>query len=157
MTASFHNWIIRKGEHITQEQIESELGYRREDDPSMYFSDLMKLTRECQAILKANGDSATIRNCDNGIQILASSEAMEHQVKRGRQGRAKMIDAFHQLQDTVDVGDLSPDGRRAYENALRVEGEYVHAIQRVKRQLRSSGHLVNEVPKSEPVARRKRL
>jgi hypothetical protein len=152
------NWQIRRGENITQQQIEAELGYRREEDPQGYFSDLMRMTRECHAILKARGEQATIRNCDHGIQILNSGAAMEHQVKRGRNARARMIDSFHQLQDTVELGELSQDGRRAYEDALRVEGAYVHAIQRVRRQLRSTGNLTNEVPRDpQPEVKRRRL
>jgi hypothetical protein len=156
MARSFYDWRIERGASISQEQIESELGYRREEDPQRYFSDLMKLRRECENILKARGEPSTIRTCDNGIQILGSAAALEHQTRRGRSGRAKMIDAFQQLQDTVDIGDLSPDGRRAYEDAIRVEGQYVHAIQRVRRQLRTAGHLTNEVPRDRGVAPERR-
>jgi len=155
MQDPINTWTVRRGENITQTQIEHELGYRQADEPSRYFSDLMKLTRECHAILKANGEPSTIRNCDNGIQILASSEAMNHQVRRGRSARAKMIESFQRLQDTVDIGELSPDGRRIYEDALRTEGAYIHSIQRVRRSLRTTGHLVNEVPK-DPQERRPR-
>jgi hypothetical protein len=157
MTDINPNWQIRKGETITQQQIEAELGYTREEDPDGYFRDLQRLTRECHAVLKSRGESATIRNCDQGIQILNSAAAMNHQVKRGRNARARAIDAFHQLQDTVSLADLSPDGRRAYEEALRVEGAYVHAIQKVRRQLRTTGSLTNEVPTADREQRRRRL
>jgi len=151
------NWQIRRGENITQQQIEAELGYRREDDPDGYWRDLMRMTRECHAVLRARGESATIRNCDNGIQILNSGAAMEHQVKRGRNARARMIDSFHQLQDTVDLGELNPDGRRAYEEALRIEGAYVHAIQHVRRKLRSRGALSNSVPRTDAKPKTRRM
>ena len=157
MTEINPNWQIRRGESISQQQIEAELGYRRDDHPETYWRDLLRMTTECKALLKSRGEAATIRNCDGGIQILESGAAMEYQVRRGRNSRARMIDSFHQLQDTVDLSDLSDDGRRAYEDALRTEGAYIHAIQRVKRRLRSSGFINNRIPRDfHPVDQKRR-
>lgn len=155
MTDSLYRWSIQRGEVITQEQIEAELGYLKEEDPERYRLDLLRLRQECEAFLRAQGTPSSVRTCENGIQILDSGSAMQHQVRRGRNARARMIDAFRQLEDTVDVNELSVDGRRAYEEALRVEGQYVHAIRRVRRELRGHGALQNKVPQ-ERVQRGKR-
>lgn len=141
------NWTLRKGEVITQAQIEAEFGFRHEDDPNAYQCKLMGLGKTIADHMKSIGQPASIRMCNHGIQILDNYEALEHEQKRGRQGRAKMINAFNRLKSNVDVNQLSEDGRRAHDRAVLVEGAYVQAIQDTRRRLRGGGHLQNNIPR----------
>ena len=91
-----------------------------------------------------------------GLQILGSVDSAKYNVKRGRNSRALMIRSFHELRDTVDENDLSPEQRHAYDRALQIEGDYVAAIKTVRRKLRGEGTLTDTSAPSNRVEVKRR-
>ena len=153
---NLYNWTLRKGENITQQQLEAEWGYRYDDDPDRFKLDLLRTKAQVEAILRSQKNPATVTTRQKGLQILGSVDSADYNVKRGRNARALMIRSFHELQTTVDENELNADQRHAYDRALQVEGDYVAAIKTVRRKLRSDGVLADTTAPSKRVEIRRR-
>jgi hypothetical protein len=124
---------LQKGDYISSTTVERITG--EVYGTTAYQLALMGLQQSIEHALIRLGRRMTLKSENGGIRLLTDPEAAEYNAHQGELARHKLSRAFHRNQ-AVNDGNLDFDERTTHYRTLEIQGKYIQAMRRVRRELK---------------------